>query len=431
MAEDNFLVNFVKRNSLPPMNYYDDPSFGSQIFIPKASRPSLEPGLDINLPLSRNVTCHSPKSMTWSDDLIQKKRVRASDLPVIPRSGFLPTYDRADNFSQLWVNPTNFSTDNAVVDIGVIINQNNGVEDVLTPLCFRPYSSFSEYTSQKSQTTIQNMFLGPPHSYFNKSKRSELKIVNSLKNLNEQALETNSSDFQSNLELVILKIFYREQINEIDLKLSYKDFSILNAILQRKFLKAVDLEPLKHNKENLIKVIENLTSFSSNKRPEECHKFVLSKAFKYLKKVFKPSTGIESDDMSEFYEFYFKDTAIHQKIKISDFYFPSKSKSIKNPNSFNNEYFTKLFSSKRFVIALREYMATFIFQEHKEEIRKKVEKIIEKWNRTFELSDMPADKLITVIKNEIVKNKKFKLPWTFSELYEAIFRVNELIESCV
>ena len=433
MADEHFLANFVKRNSLQPMNFYEEPPTGSQLFIPKASRPSLEPGVNLNLPLSRNMTCHSPRSMTWSDDLIKKKRTRISDLPGLPQMGLPPKYDRADNFSQLWINPTNMAIENAVVDIGVIINQDN--EDRAEtgvcgdfPFFLRPYSSLGEVNSKKSNTSIQNVFLGPPHAHFDTSRRSlSSSVLPSLHNVGSIS-SVHLTGAKSNLELIILKIFYREKILESDLNLSSRDYNILNSIFQRKFLKAVDLEPLQTDKDNLIRVIENLTSFSSSKRPEECHKFVLSKTFKFLRKTFKPTVNTEPDDTTEFYEFYFGDASAKLKVDISAFHFPSKSKIVKNPNSFNGEYFAKLFASQRFVAALREYMTSMIFTDHRDEIKKKIEKIIDKWNKMLEKSGQPVDKTLALIKNEVVKNKKFKLPWTFSELHEAIFRVNELIE---
>ena len=55
--------------------------------------------------------------------------------------------------------------------------------------------------------------------------------------------------------------------------------------------------------------------------------------------------------------------------------------------------------------------------------------MIKKWEEQFQEFPDQKDKVVTSIRNEIVKNKKFKLPWTFSELSEAIFRVNELIDS--
>ena len=431
MAEEQSFTYYIKRNSLQPMNYYDDPSLGSQLFIPKPSRPSLEPGQDINLPLSRNHTCNSPKSMDLSEEQSKKRWVRPSDLPLFPFPSFVPQFDKTENFSQLWINPTHLPTENHIFDIGEIIKQKNQLDSQETPVLFRPDSRPNEISQKNTRNTIQTVFLGAPHTHHQNDK-IDIKINNKPLNIPaDHEFKPDNLNTNKNLEGVILKIFYREKIYEDDLNLSNKDFGILSAILQRKFMKAVDLEALKDSKTKLVNVVENLINFSSNKRSEECHKFILSKAFKHLRKNFKTSTNNELEGMQEFYEYYFRAAANRLGLQISAFYFPSKSKSIKNCNSFNGDYFSKLFSSPLFVKDLKEYMRNVLISEHKNEIKKKVSNMVLKWDNVFQNKNYNEEKALAVIRNEIIKNKKFKLSWTFSELSEAIFRVNELIDSFV
>lgn len=437
MADEHILASFVKRNSFQPTISYEEQSLASQLFMPKASRPSLEAGMPVNLPLSRNGTCHSPRSTTWSDDLIKAKRTRMSDLPCLSTFNFpshVPVrYDRADNLSQRWGATPGQEGARVIDSTGTILSQakDGDTADVDFMTFLRPYSALGDVAPPKRTNSIQTVFIGPPHAHFGGARQPSGTPALNLQINSAASAGTQLIDVKSNLELIILKIFYRERIVETDLCLASRDYSILNAIFQRKFLKAVDLEPLDADKEQLIRVVENLTSFSSSKRPEECHKFVLSKTFKYLRKTFKHSSGVETDDATEFYEHYFRDAANRLGIDISAFYFPSKSKTVKNPNSFNSDYFAKLFTSASFVAALREYMTSMIFADHRDEIKKKIEKIMDKWSRMFAKSGQPVEKTLAVIKHEVVKNKKFKLPWTFSELHEAIFRVNELIEVIV
>lgn len=432
MNEEYFFTNFGKRNSLQPLNYYEDPSLASQLFIPKPSRPSIDMPQDLNITFSRNLTYNSPRSSDWSEPFTAKKRVRPSDLPYL-HAGTIPQFDKTDHFSQLWVNPTSLPSDNIIFNVGTIINQNTATPNVDT-MFFIPYSSLGDKISTNSQNSIQAVFLGPP--YLKNSSLTSLhkNQVSSLKNIEDAEIKNisfkdDNLNLQWGIETIILKIFFREKIDEHDLRLNHRDFSILNSLLQRKFMKAVDLESYKTDVNKMINIIENLINFSSNKRPEECHKFILSKAFKYLRKTFKPSEQNETESTAEFYEYYFSSAVKRLDLKISDFYFPSKSKSIKNPNSLNGEYFAKLFASDIFVVDLRNYMKNNLILEHKFEIKKKISKMLSRWDEVFKLNPGELERNLAIVKCEIVKNKKFKLPWTFSELSEAIFRINELIDS--
>ena len=429
MNEEYFFSSFGKRGSLPPLNYYEDPSVASQLFIPKPSRPSIDIPQDLNITFSRNVTCNSPKSSDWSEPYLAKKRIRPSDLPYLNAVN-LPQFDKIDHLSQLWAHPTNLPHEHNIANVGTIFQQPSATPDD-NLLFLRPYSSLGEKGLAPSQTIIQDVFLGPP--YLKNSSLTSLprNQVTSLKEFEEIEFKDHNLNAKIGIEAVILKIFYREKIDEGDLRLTHRDFSILNSLLQRKFMKAVDLELYKADQVKMVTMIENLINFSSNKRPEECHKFILSKSFKYLRKSFKSSTIDDTENTAEFYEYYFKSAAIKLNLQVSDFYFPSKSKSIKNPNSLNGEYFAKLFESDIFIADLQSYMAGPLITEHKSEIKKKIVKMLKKWDDQFKANPDSVDRHLLAVKSEIVKNKKFKLPWTFSELSEAIFRVNELVTSFV
>lgn len=429
MAENFSLVQLEKRSSLQPINTYDDRSISSQMFIHKPSRPSIETNNEFNFPLMGKVRCHSPKYTDWSDHLLPKKRIRMSDLPTITSTTFLPSYDKTENFSQLWAPNIQASSENLITNIGVIINQDNSSEGPDTPLFFRPYNDLKTKTSRSAKNSFQSVFLGPPHIKTNRHNSMPETRRASLQYVDNSEFKYESLYSISNLESLILKVFYKEKISTEDLVLNPRDSMILCVLLQRKFKKSLEPEDFKSDKDKLVDVINNLINFSSSKRPEECHKLILSKAFKHLRKTSRHQSEDSDDNSAEFYNYYFRGTADTLGLKPNDFQFPSKSKVILSSNSLNTEYFSKIFASKTFVKDLEAYMATSLKDEHRCEIKKKIIKMIHRWEELFLKSRDSPERVLAFIKNDIVKNKKFKLPWTFLELLQAVFRVNELIEA--
>lgn len=177
------------------------------------------------------------------------------------------------------------------------------------------------------------------------------------------------------------------------------------------------------------------------KRAEEQLKFVLSRGEQFLfnkflqeKKGYLPNeieTELKLDRYKleeEFYQFYFGEISNEHKISIYKFYFPrNKNKfSSKSHKSINKNYINNLKLNQNYIDIIKTFIKDTLMNQEKDTIRNKIKNKIEKWNNfILKKLDFSKDEDLLIefdkyINNNIIKNNKFKLPWSISQVKTAI-----------
>lgn len=226
---------------------------------------------------------------------------------------------------------------------------------------------------------------------------------------------------------LLVKIFLNSRIDMEDVNLSLVESSILVQILRRKFPNVsafISLEKLAGPEELLI-LVERAKTERSNKRIEENIKFVYKHSMKRLKEQFladnlDPNPGSEPE---AFYRYYFKEISETNRLPYENFHDPLNNRrrgSQKGAKTLNSEYLNLLFSSARFLKDLKDYLvSTQLILDYQKSIRKKLEKMLAKWERM--LAENSDSKVLRAQVNDyFLKNKQCKLPWTSNEIISAI-----------
>ena len=164
-----------------------------------------------------------------------------------------------------------------------------------------------------------------------------------------------------------------------------------------------------------LDALTRLVGELKNKRPEECLKFIFSRTFKALMKRFSVDCKKKAEAERRFYNFYFEEVATEQGIGVNAFRNPISVKNGSNQTNFNMKYFSTVFKSRKFTTDFLDYVRKSLRAEYKEEIRKKLEILLRKWERPD-----PATIDIGDASEYLLKNKKCKLPWTVEEVNNSI-----------
>lgn len=223
---------------------------------------------------------------------------------------------------------------------------------------------------------------------------------------------------------LLLKAFTKKPLEESDVRLSRTESEILNGLLYRKFYKRIEEADFLGDPIKLIDKIKVIVNRSA-KRPEECHKFLLSKFFRHLKQEFRESPEFDENDSETFYLSIFGETAKNLGLPLKQFYFPSKSKKMGHKNTLNTEFFSRIFKSPVFISKLKNYMKKELEEDFYEDVKAKLEILFDKWIYKFQYSS--EKRRLKAILKDISQNKRLKFPWIYSELEECVTRVEELI----
>lgn len=124
-----------------------------------------------------------------------------------------------------------------------------------------------------------------------------------------------------------------------------------------------------------------------------------------------------------FYDHYFAEVAAAQNLSMDVFLNPISMKSGSNNTNFNQKYFNNVFKSNKFLQDFLRYIKEELKNEYKQEIRKKLEILLRKWER----SD-PSTIDIKEAQEYLLKNKKCKLPWTIDEVNSSILNFVMMIK---
>lgn len=250
-----------------------------------------------------------------------------------------------------------------------------------------------------------------------------------VENPDQKCNQVQINNGSDNLSTLLHSIFTHIDSLHTNQKPSIIELQILNGLLYKKFLKCLtpaDLQAPFH----LIKLkLQSIVSFSTAKRSEECYKYLLSKTVKYLKAEFRSQFKVKRVQLDKFYMYYFGDIAKKEHLSVEAFYFPSKSKKNKGNNTLNLKYFTLIFKSMRFVLAVRKYIEHKLTKEHYKDVFKKVSQFTKKLKQRLNSGMFQSFDDINFMVGKLLETKQVKLPWTLAEVQEAALRVNELIDS--
>lgn len=269
-----------------------------------------------------------------------------------------------------------------------------------------------------------------------KPKSNNLKVdeVKPVDNAKPASVERFSLSVQTELKHLdrlfnlLVKIFTKKEIIEIDLMLSPNELRILNYFLNRKYLKRLTSKDLEASTGLQIGRLNSITSSKSHKRPEECYKFIFTRVLKFLKKSFKKNFNIKQNLDDQFYGYYFGELAQKNNESLDSYFYPLTKKDNKK-ETLNSSYFGKIFQSKNFINDLVKYINEHLNEEYKTEIIQKLESLLLKWDRYFFENDQKVERHVEEIKLYLMKNKRCKLPWTLDEVKEAVLRVYSLIDT--
>lgn len=253
-------------------------------------------------------------------------------------------------------------------------------------------------------------------------EENDLKSCNSKEKDNKMYFEQQicSNDYNlfnlNTLFIVLIKIFNNEILEEEDLKIKIEELKILNLILQRKYNKKLTKNNFNLSPDKKKEIVNKILRTRSYKRPEECYKFIFSRAMKYLKKktVFKYQEN--------FYNYYFKQISEQHKIPLLNFNYPFTKSSKKNYRAFNGYYFGLVFTSQKFKEDFLNFIQNELVDNYRIEIEKKIKMVLFKWDRNFR-TEKQIEIIIPKIKKYLLKNKKCKLPWNLKEVNFAIKRM--------
>jgi hypothetical protein len=254
------------------------------------------------------------------------------------------------------------------------------------------------------------------------------KEITHLQNVLDKENNCFISPILHRLYEVFLQIFSKGFIVPAEYHLKPREEEILNCLLQRKFLTSLISYELSLPLPDKIEYINDIIKGRSCKRPEECYKFILTRANKFLKRKLSPS-NIETEESEKiFYQFYFGRLASDLDLPIEQFVYPITRKQIE-VTKLNSNYFERVFKSQKYLDDVQYYIENHIFAEYKEELKKKLRSLLLKYEYMFQKNSSNAESVERSLKDYITKNKRCKLPWTLNEISESITRFQTLINS--
>ena len=219
--------------------------------------------------------------------------------------------------------------------------------------------------------------------------------------------------------------------------LSDAELEILNLIIRRKY--ETSLFSNENEKRDLSLITNILIKFQTKitaKRPEESYKFIFTRAFKYMKKSFRYNNELKwpkTDTEEQFYHHYFQEEANKKSIPLENYIYPlNKKDQFGRPRSLNFSYFRQVCQSEAFVTDFSNYLRKVLKDDYGEEIERKTLNVLTKWDSCLSAgisnSNLHYHKTIPDATKYFLKNKRCKIPWTTTEVRNAIVRVNGLFK---
>lgn len=226
----------------------------------------------------------------------------------------------------------------------------------------------------------------------------------------------------------LAKLFCGNRIEMEDYAMDTSQREILEAIIEKKFAKKGSRIMKSKSDAEMIEWINNMVQNPSSKRPEECYKFILTKAFKYLRKKFEKNQIEHRLPHEDFYEHYFGEISKSMDLPISHFHYPPNHTTAKKAQTFKIDFFKRLFQSEVFKVDALEFVHNHLWKEYKIKICKKLERFLSEREKKIIKDSAKEAAIIQELKNYLLNNRKCKLPWTLYDIKAAIEKLAALIE---
>lgn len=262
----------------------------------------------------------------------------------------------------------------------------------------------------------------------------ELKIDCQRVGVQKQNMSDKSVTNLRALQELLCSIFKGESLVLEHFKLKKPELHILVEIFIRKNRSAC---ASRIGKEITVNEIYEWTQMFiqevSPKRFEENIKFVFKLAFKKLKSSLLRKNCISFYSKkfdSQFYSYYFAETAKQLNISIEEFYDPLNHKGALK--TLNNEYLRLVFNSPSFKRDFLEYLSSGrLVTDYHDNLKRKIRQLLVKFDALCKFDDAQAtDRSIAAVQQYFRMNRQCKLPWLNIEVVTAIqtfmFMLNSL-----
>ena len=170
--------------------------------------------------------------------------------------------------------------------------------------------------------------------------------------------------------------------------------------------------------------IKRIDKIKSKRKKEEKQKFIYKNTMKGLKNKLKLKTFTQKKVLKKiisqrFYEEYFDNISESQKKEIENYHMTPKNKSSFNlvSKSLNRKYFCAIFAIQKLKKAFFGYLTDEFARNYQDKIANKIKNFI-RVNLVDSEKNKKAD--IAMLCKEIIKNPKWKIPWTIQEVRFAV-----------
>ena len=226
-------------------------------------------------------------------------------------------------------------------------------------------------------------------------------------------------------------LFSKGMLEPSEYQLADWEEEVIGCLIHRKYFCKLTAAELQSSSEEKVRRVNEILSSRSNKRPEECYKFILTRVIRYLKRTFPGAEELSGASPSEqeraFYRYYFADLTTVTGLPLEAFYYPISRKQ-QDKLKLNANYFDKIFRSERFMKDTLSYVEAILREEYKVELKQKLKSLLSKYDLMIKRKTRPREDVLKLLKDYLLKNKRCKLPWTVREINEAVERFYILLD---
>ena len=417
-------------------------------------------GLEKSLSLKRSTkdALHSSVEVESSRDLFAVFRNQASPIPV-DKPSFLKRF--AQRFDILRKSTTEDDLLNSSFQLPGNLRYDGlvfGTPEILPLQELKSHSSLHNFNTDKEKSVASELYISPskkaklqtqatpdaPVQLVEMPNPQRVQTPPKIRNFSIDGKGTEDNDisgspeegqsavfdfgFLQKLYDVFVQIFSNGFIEPDKYYLSRSEEEVLSCLLQRKFFQRLTPAEIDLPREEKLDRINQIIKGRSNKRPEECYKFILTRANKHLKRRLSSYNTDSEESEKIFYEHYFGELARQMNIPIHQFVYPITRKQIEVAK-LNAAYFDRIFRSSTFLRHVQEYVKEAVYAEYKDELKKKLKSFLSKYDIMLQKPNAEIHTVERRLKEYLLKNKRCKLPWTLNEIKESIVRFQILVES--
>lgn len=255
-------------------------------------------------------------------------------------------------------------------------------------------------------------------------KHDAIFAITNMNEINLQKLTSimNRDNERLGLKKVLMLIYDKTDILVKDLvNINDSEKEMLKSLLKRKFSLEIEAENFTSS---VLTKINHYKNNSKTKRFEENYKLVFKRVYKYLIKKFAKDHKLKcrkSEQQKRFFDYYFNKGISSACLKLEGGNDCSPDKETErfmeyfelNPSTITDNYVEKIISSDKYMRAFEEYLNNDFIKDYMKKIESKISKIVENCLEIYK------NEGLTKVKENIEKNRKYKMPWTIGELETA------------